>query len=191
MFYVLAGTLTLHRGDREIEAGLGTFACVPPGVVHTFRNDSDRPARLLNFNTPAGWENHMRDLPRGGRVRPPCSRSHRSRRVTSRLRAHAIAALRYRPGDNAGELRAASRTVARDELGVFGTSACCLLFGDLTRREPTHALCTRGSSLRLRLVRGNGRSSVESRPEAGSDENVARARSRSLVSPRGGGECLH
>jgi hypothetical protein len=30
--------------------------------VHTFRNDSDSPVRLLNFNTPAGWENYMRDL---------------------------------------------------------------------------------------------------------------------------------
>jgi hypothetical protein len=30
--------------------------------VHTFRNDSDGPVRMLNFNTPAGWENYMRDL---------------------------------------------------------------------------------------------------------------------------------
>jgi hypothetical protein len=30
--------------------------------VHTFRNDSDGPVRLLNFNTPAGFENYMRDL---------------------------------------------------------------------------------------------------------------------------------
>ena len=62
MFYVLEGTLTLRLGDRTAEAGPGTFACVPPGVVHTFRNDSDAPVRLLNFNTPAGWENYMRDL---------------------------------------------------------------------------------------------------------------------------------
>ena len=41
MFYVLDGTLTLRLGDRTIEAGPGSFACVPPGVVHTFRNDSD------------------------------------------------------------------------------------------------------------------------------------------------------
>ena len=26
------------------------------------RNDGDGPVRLLNFNTPAGFENHMRDL---------------------------------------------------------------------------------------------------------------------------------
>jgi hypothetical protein len=30
--------------------------------VHTFRNDSDGLVRLLNFNTPAGFENYMRDL---------------------------------------------------------------------------------------------------------------------------------
>ena len=62
MFYVLEGTLTLRLGDEEIEAGPGSFACVPPGVVHTFRNGSDGPVRLLNFNTPAGWEHYMRDL---------------------------------------------------------------------------------------------------------------------------------
>jgi quercetin dioxygenase-like cupin family protein len=62
MFYVLEGTLTLRLGEREIEAGAGSFACVPPGIVHTFRNDGDGPVRLLNFNTPAGLENYMRDV---------------------------------------------------------------------------------------------------------------------------------
>jgi quercetin dioxygenase-like cupin family protein len=62
MFYVLEGTLSRRLGERTIEAGPGSFACVPPGVVHTFRNNSDGPVRLLNFNTPAGWENYMRDL---------------------------------------------------------------------------------------------------------------------------------
>jgi hypothetical protein len=57
----LEGTLTLRLGDRTIDAGPGSFVCVPPGVVHTFRNDGDRPVRFLNFNTPAGWENYMRD----------------------------------------------------------------------------------------------------------------------------------
>ena len=62
MFYVLEGTLTLRLGYRTVKAGPGSFACVPPGVVHTFRNDSDGPVRLLNFNTPAGFEHYMRDL---------------------------------------------------------------------------------------------------------------------------------
>jgi len=71
MFYVLEGTLTLRLGGQEIEAGPGSFACVPPGVVHTFRNDSEGPVRLLNFNTPAGWENYMRDLAAASSDGPP------------------------------------------------------------------------------------------------------------------------
>ncbi len=62
MFYVLEGELTVRLGDRSERLGAGTFVCVPPGVVHTFSNDSDRPVRFLNFNTPAGWENYMREL---------------------------------------------------------------------------------------------------------------------------------
>ena len=40
----------------------GTFVCVPPGVAHTFANAGGASVRFLNFNTPAGWENYMRDL---------------------------------------------------------------------------------------------------------------------------------
>ncbi len=36
--------------------------CVPPGVVHTFSNPGPGRVRLLNFNTPGGWEGYMRDL---------------------------------------------------------------------------------------------------------------------------------
>jgi mannose-6-phosphate isomerase-like protein (cupin superfamily) len=62
MFYVLEGALTMRLGDRTVALASGAFACVPPGVVHTFRNDGDTPVRFLNFNTPAGWEGYMRDL---------------------------------------------------------------------------------------------------------------------------------
>jgi quercetin dioxygenase-like cupin family protein len=62
MFYVLDGTLTMRLGDDTRELSAGGFACVPPGVVHTFANHSDRPVRFLNFNTPAGWEHYMREL---------------------------------------------------------------------------------------------------------------------------------
>jgi mannose-6-phosphate isomerase-like protein (cupin superfamily) len=62
MFYVLEGTLTMRLGHETHELGPGSFVCVPPGVVHTFSNFSDRPVRMLNFNTPGGWENYMRDL---------------------------------------------------------------------------------------------------------------------------------
>jgi mannose-6-phosphate isomerase-like protein (cupin superfamily) len=62
MFYVLEGTLTMRLGDATLELGHGSFACVPPGTIHTFSNRSTQPVRFLNFNTPAGWENYMRDL---------------------------------------------------------------------------------------------------------------------------------
>jgi len=62
MFYVLDGTLTVRLGDETTELPAGSFVCVPPGVVHTFSNPSETPVRFLNFNTPAGWENYMRDL---------------------------------------------------------------------------------------------------------------------------------
>ena len=62
MFYVLEGTLTFRLGDETRELGPGSFVCVPPGEVHTFSNESDQPVRFLNFNTPSGWENYMREL---------------------------------------------------------------------------------------------------------------------------------
>jgi mannose-6-phosphate isomerase-like protein (cupin superfamily) len=62
MFYVLHGTLTMRLGDETLELEPGSFVCVPPGVVHTFSNPRDTPVKILNFNTPAGWENYMRDL---------------------------------------------------------------------------------------------------------------------------------
>jgi quercetin dioxygenase-like cupin family protein len=70
MFYVLEGTLTLTVGDQQLDAGPGTFVCVPPGTAHTFANRSDAPTRLLNFNTPSGWEHYMRDLAEAGRAAP-------------------------------------------------------------------------------------------------------------------------
>lgn len=62
MFYVLDGTLTMRLGDETRELPAGSFVCVPPGVIHTFSNPGEVPVRFLNFNTPAGWENYMRDL---------------------------------------------------------------------------------------------------------------------------------
>jgi mannose-6-phosphate isomerase-like protein (cupin superfamily) len=64
MFYVLEGTLHMLVDAEHLEFGAGSFVCVPPGVVHTFSNPGSSPVRFLNFNTPAGWENYMRDLGR-------------------------------------------------------------------------------------------------------------------------------
>ncbi|MDX6677912.1 MAG: hypothetical protein QOE31_1964 [Solirubrobacteraceae bacterium] len=62
MFYVLDGTLTLLYDGEEHEAGLGTFAIVPPGIVHTFSNRSDAPVRMLNLTVPGGFEEYIREL---------------------------------------------------------------------------------------------------------------------------------
>lgn len=62
MFYILDGVLTMQVGAEAHELTAGTFVCIPPGTAHTFRNTSAEPARFLNFNTPAGWEDYMRDL---------------------------------------------------------------------------------------------------------------------------------
>lgn len=70
MFYVLEGTLTMRVGDQTHVVEPGTFVCVPPGVVHTFSNPSGEPVRFLNFNTPGGWENYMRELGRAAQAGP-------------------------------------------------------------------------------------------------------------------------
>ncbi len=62
MFYVLGGELTVRLGEETRRLGAGTFVCVPPGVAHTFANETDEPVRFLNFNTPSGWESYMREL---------------------------------------------------------------------------------------------------------------------------------
>ena len=61
-FYVLAGELEFHVGDDVIRGGPGTYALAPPGVVHSFRNVSDTPARALNLHTPGGFVEYRREL---------------------------------------------------------------------------------------------------------------------------------
>lgn len=70
MFYVLDGVLTMQLGAETHEITAGTFVCVPPGVAHTFSNPSAEPVRFLNFNTPAGWEDYMRDLGKAAAAGP-------------------------------------------------------------------------------------------------------------------------
>ena len=75
MFYVLDGTLTMRLGDETLEAEPGTFVCVPPGVIHSFRNAGEEPVRFLNITTPSGWEHYMRDLAEAARSGPLTSES--------------------------------------------------------------------------------------------------------------------
>jgi quercetin dioxygenase-like cupin family protein len=55
-FYVLEGEITFTVNGERLVAGVGTFANMPVGTPHSFRNESDRPARMLISVAPAGLE---------------------------------------------------------------------------------------------------------------------------------------
>lgn len=55
-FYVLEGEITFSVDDKPTVAGPGTFVQMPVGVWHSFRNNSDRPARMIISVAPAGLE---------------------------------------------------------------------------------------------------------------------------------------
>jgi mannose-6-phosphate isomerase-like protein (cupin superfamily) len=58
-FYILEGEMTFLFGDLSVAAPPGTFVLVPPGVEHGFRNDGDRPVRMLNVHAPAGFDRRI------------------------------------------------------------------------------------------------------------------------------------
>jgi mannose-6-phosphate isomerase-like protein (cupin superfamily) len=62
-FWILEGRLAFALGPDgdEVEAGAGSFALVPPDVVHTFRNPGADPAHFLNFHAPGmGFDTYLR-----------------------------------------------------------------------------------------------------------------------------------
>lgn len=63
-FFVLGGELTFELGPdaaRTVVAA-GGFVLVPPGVVHTFRNEGPADADFLNLHAPSkGFADHLRD----------------------------------------------------------------------------------------------------------------------------------
>jgi quercetin dioxygenase-like cupin family protein len=63
-FYVLSGEVSFRVGPDEthvVRGTAGTFVAAPPGVVHTFANESAAEATFLNIHTPnAGFADMMR-----------------------------------------------------------------------------------------------------------------------------------
>ena len=55
-FYVLEGEITFQIGDQRVVAMAGMFANMPVGTPHSFKNESDRPAKMLISVAPAGLE---------------------------------------------------------------------------------------------------------------------------------------
>jgi quercetin dioxygenase-like cupin family protein len=55
-FFVLEGEITFQVGDERIVAKAGTFANMPVGSLHSFRDDADKTARMIVSVAPAGLE---------------------------------------------------------------------------------------------------------------------------------------
>ncbi len=72
-FYVLEGEFSFRYDDQTLEGGPGMFLRVPRGVLHTFRNIGDSPARVLLIVSPAGLDEFWEavGLPAGDGVTPP------------------------------------------------------------------------------------------------------------------------
>jgi quercetin dioxygenase-like cupin family protein len=55
-FYVLEGEITFTVNGRRVVATAGTFANMPVGTPHSFKNESNKPAKMLISVAPAGLE---------------------------------------------------------------------------------------------------------------------------------------
>lgn len=55
-FYILEGELTFYSENGAIEARPGTYLNIPKGAKHSFRNNTDKPAKMLFFFAPASVE---------------------------------------------------------------------------------------------------------------------------------------
>ena len=55
-FFVLEGEITFQVGDKRIVAKAGTFANIPVGTLHSFRNESEQQAKMIITVAPAGLE---------------------------------------------------------------------------------------------------------------------------------------
>ena len=59
--YVIEGEVGVRVGDSTISARAGAYVHKPRGVLHTFWNASDKPARILEIIYPAGFEESFRE----------------------------------------------------------------------------------------------------------------------------------
>jgi quercetin dioxygenase-like cupin family protein len=64
LFYVLEGEITFTVEGKDVAAGPGAHLKVAPGIVHAFRNNSERPARMLIQTLPAGLDRYFREVGR-------------------------------------------------------------------------------------------------------------------------------
>ena len=74
-FYDLEGEITLQIREVRLVATAGMFANLPVGTPHSFKNETDRPARMLISVAPAGLEQMFFEVgvpvPQGATTAPP------------------------------------------------------------------------------------------------------------------------
>jgi quercetin dioxygenase-like cupin family protein len=74
-FYVLEGEITFTIDGQRLVGTPGMFANMPVGTPHSFKNESNRPAKMLILLAPAGLENMFFEfgvpVPQGATTAPP------------------------------------------------------------------------------------------------------------------------
>ena len=55
-FYILEGEITFTINGERVVATAGMFANMPVGTPHSFKNESNKPAKMLVSVAPAGLE---------------------------------------------------------------------------------------------------------------------------------------
>ena len=75
-FYVLEGKVTFQLGAQIFTAEPGAFVGVPIETLHTFSNQQDKPARLLEIIIPGGVENSFKELVALAQVEPEALLNH-------------------------------------------------------------------------------------------------------------------
>jgi mannose-6-phosphate isomerase-like protein (cupin superfamily) len=68
-FYVLEGRVTFFCNGTTLEAEPGAFVFFPRDLAHRFRVADGGPARMLQLNTPGGFEQFHGDMGEPARAR--------------------------------------------------------------------------------------------------------------------------
>src|SRR5262245_51660934 len=61
-FYILEGEITFTINGERVVATAGMFANMPVGTPHSFKNESNKPAKMLTSVTPAGLEKMFMEI---------------------------------------------------------------------------------------------------------------------------------
>jgi len=61
-FYILEGRVSFQADGQGFEAAVGTFVRIPIGVLHSFKNESARTARMLIQVTPGGLDRFFEEV---------------------------------------------------------------------------------------------------------------------------------